>query len=95
LKIAIHENNLRKMIFTIRGVSVMVDRDLADLYGVANKRLNEQVKRNHARFPERFCFQLTTEEKTGLVANCDRFSSMKHSTAVVMAKVEGLWGYGG
>ena len=47
------------MIFSIRGVQVMIDRDLAMLYGVTTSRLNEQVKRNRARFPESFRFQLT------------------------------------
>jgi len=60
----------------------MVDRDLAELYGVENKRLNEQVKRNIERFPEQFRFQLTKEEKNELVANCDRFETLKHSTVL-------------
>ena len=57
----------------------MIDRDLAELYGVETKRLNEAVKRNIERFPERFRFQLTKEEMAELVANCDRFNSLKHS----------------
>lgn len=72
--------NLQKMIFTIRGIQVMIDRDLAELYQVENKRLNEQVKRNIARFPESFRFQLSDHEKNELVANCDRFEALKHST---------------
>lgn len=72
--------NLQKMIFTIRGVQVMIDRDLAELYQVENKRLNEQVKRNSSRFPETFRFQLTDSEKKELVANCDRFEGLKHSS---------------
>ena len=51
----------------------MIDRDLAELYGVETKRLNEQVKRNVERFPEHFRFQLSNQEKDELVANCDRF----------------------
>ena len=74
--------NIQSMIFTVRGEQVMVDRDLAVLYGVKTKRLNEQVKRNLTRFPERFRFQLSAAEKNELVANCDRFSSMKHATAL-------------
>lgn len=58
----------------------MLDRDLAELYGVTTKRLNEQVKRNNTRFPEDFMFQLTQEEKIELVANCDRFRTLKHAT---------------
>jgi hypothetical protein len=72
--------NLQKMIFTVRGIQVMIDRDLAELYQVENKRLNEQVKRNIARFPESFRFQLSDHEKNELVANCDRFEALKHST---------------
>ena len=59
----------------------MVDTDLAEVYGVPTKRLNEQVKRNLERFPEDFAFRLTPEEKMELVAKCDRFSRLKHSTA--------------
>jgi len=53
---------IRSRILTIRGVQVMLDRDLAELYGVPTKRLNEQVKRNAKRFPINFMFQLTKEE---------------------------------
>ena len=49
-------------ILVIRGQHVMIDRDLAELYGVETKRLNEQVRRNIERFPEEFCFQLNKEE---------------------------------
>ena len=59
----------------------MVDRDLAELYQVDTKRLNEQVKRNIERFPKCFRFQLINEEKEELVANCDRFKVLKHSTS--------------
>ena len=66
-------------IIIIRGIKVIVDRDLADLYGVTTKRLNEQVKRNRKRFPEDFMFQLTQEEKTDVVANCDHLVNLKFS----------------
>jgi len=61
------ENNnqiqiIESKIFTIRGQQVMLDRDLAELYQVNTKRLNEQVKRNIDRFPKKFMFQLTKEE---------------------------------
>jgi len=74
--------HIQSRIFTIRGLQVMLDRDLAELYGVENKRLNEQVKRNIGRFPEKFRFQLSKEEKHELVANCDRFETLKHSTVL-------------
>lgn len=53
---------LSKKIFLIRQHRVMLDVDLADLYGVETKALNRAVRRNHLRFPEDFMFQLTTEE---------------------------------
>lgn len=56
------QTNIENKILTIRNRQVMIDRDLAKLYGVETKRLNEQVKRNIERFPEEFCFQLTREE---------------------------------
>lgn len=67
-------------IYTIRGQQVLVDRDLAMLYQVGTKVLNQAVKRNIERFPERFRFQLTKEETIELVTNCDRFSLLKHSS---------------
>lgn len=57
----------------------MLDRDLAELYGVETRRLNEQVKRNIDRFPVDFMFQLTREEKEEVVANCDHLKSLKFS----------------
>ena len=57
---------IKSRIFTIRGVQVMLDRDLAVLYGVPTKRLNEQVKRNAERFPVDFMFQPTSDEAEGL-----------------------------
>ncbi|GAB4403406.1 MAG: hypothetical protein Fur0028_16300 [Bacteroidales bacterium] len=75
-----NSNAIQQKIFTIRGEQVLVDRDLAELYDVPTKRLNEQVKRNLDRFPEKFRFQLTQSEKAELVANCDRFKNLKHST---------------
>ena len=62
----LEENSIRSKIHVIRGQQVMLDRDLAELYGVETKRLNEQVKRNIERFPEQFCFQLTREELDNL-----------------------------
>jgi len=72
--------NIKNMIFSFRGLQIMIDRDLAELYGVSTKRLNEQVKRNLNRFPESFRFRLTDNERIELVANCDRFNKLKHSS---------------
>lgn len=60
--ITIENQTIQNKIYTIRGVQVMVDRDLAELYGVETRRLNEQVKRNVERFPEEFMFQMTKDE---------------------------------
>jgi len=57
---------LEQRIYLVRGVRVMLDEDLAQVYGVTTKRLNEQVKRNHDRFPEDFMFQLTEVEAEAL-----------------------------
>ena len=63
----------------IRGCQVMLDRDLANLYGVDTKVLNQAVKRNIERFPAHFRFQLTDLEKNKLVTICDRLQILKHS----------------
>ena len=55
-------SNIQSRIYNIRGVQVMIDRDLAEMYGVETAQLNRQVKRNIERFPEDFMFQLTKEE---------------------------------
>ena len=71
--------NVESKILTIRGLPVMLDRDLAELYGVETKRLNEQVRRNIERFPESFRFQITTNELSEVVANCDHLKMLKFS----------------
>src|SRR3989338_7912570 len=71
--------NIESKILLIRGQKVMLDADLAELYGVETKRLNEQVRRNAERFPADFMFQLTAEEKAEVVANCDHLAKLKYS----------------
>lgn len=71
---------VQNRILSIRGQRVIKDVDLASLYGVPTKRLNEQVKRNADRFPSDFAFRLTSEEVDELVANCDQFTNSKHSS---------------
>ena len=75
-------------ILTIRGLRVMIDADLAALYGVPTKRLNEQVKRNRERFPSDFMFQLRPDEKAEVVANCDHLAKLKFSKALPYAFTE-------
>jgi len=76
------------LLFFIRGQKIILDRDLADLYEVATKALNQAVKRNERRFPPDFMFRLTKEEKKELVTNCDRFQTLKHSSASPSAFTE-------
>ena len=66
-------------ILLIRDQKVMIDKDIAELYGVTTKRLNEQVRRNKKRFPEDFMFRLTQDEKEEVVANCDHLKNLKFS----------------
>ena len=58
----ISSEDIKKLIYTIRGKQIMLDSDIANLYEVETKRINEAVKRNSKRFPEEFCFQLTENE---------------------------------
>ena len=62
IKDDISNEEIKNLIYTIRGKQVMLDSDVAMLYHYQTKRINEAVKRNKERFPENFCFQLTTEE---------------------------------
>ncbi|HQT98564.1 MAG TPA: ORF6N domain-containing protein [Thermodesulfobacteriota bacterium] len=68
-------------ILYIRGHRVMVDMDLAEVYGIPTNALNQAIKRNADRFPEDFAIRLRPEEKMELVAICDQFSRLRHSTA--------------
>jgi hypothetical protein len=68
-----------RAILFIRGLKVMLDVDLALMYGVETRRLNEQVKRNIDRFPTDFMFQLTDKEKNEVIANCDHLVKIKFS----------------
>ena len=87
-EVATNCDHLTKRIVTLRDTCVMIDRDLADLYKVTTKALNQAIKRNIERFPERFRFQLTTEEKDEVVTNCDHLSMLKFSHAPVYAFTE-------
>ena len=81
-KAIVSVGKIERRILLIRGEKVIVDADLAEFYGVPTKRLNEQVKRNKDRFPDDFMFQLSAEEKSEVVANCDHLSKLKYSTTL-------------
>jgi len=86
--VSVSTTDIENMIFNIRGVQVMIDRDLARLYGVLTSRLNEQVKRNIARFPESFRFQLTENERDEVIAKCDNLQSLKFNPSLPYAFTE-------
>ena len=74
----LEENSIRSKIHVIRGQQVMLDRDLAELYGVETKVLNQAVKRNKERFPEEFCFQITKEEVEREIISRSQFVTLKN-----------------
>jgi phage regulator Rha-like protein len=76
------------LILILRGQKVMLDRDIAELYGITTKALNQAVKRNKGRFPNDFLFQLNKEEKEELVTICDRFKNLKYSSSLPFAFTE-------
>jgi hypothetical protein len=80
--------SIENKIFTIRDTQVMIDRDLAELYQVETKVLNQAVKRNIERFPEYFRFQLLKNELDELVTICDQFMVLKHSSTLPYAFTE-------
>ncbi len=80
--------HIQNRILLIRGQKVILDSDLAELYGVLTKRLNEQVKRNTDRFPPDFMFQLREPEKAEVVANCDHLQRLKFSPVLPYAFTE-------
>lgn len=77
-----------RAILLLRKKRVMMDADLAMIFGTTTKRLNERVKRNSHRFPIDFFFQLTTEEKEWVVANCDHLKQLKYSSVNPFAFTE-------
>ncbi len=79
---------IARQILVIRGQKVMIDADLAALYGVSTKRLNQQIKRNAERFPKDFVFQLSRVERDEVVANCDHLRRLKFSPTMPFAFTE-------
>ena len=84
----IKSDGIEHLIVLIRNHRVMIDRELATIYGVETKYLNRQVKRNPGRFPVEFMFQFNLYEKEELVTNWHRFSSLKHSSYLPFAFTE-------
>ena len=77
MKEVVPVRKIEQVILLIRGQKVILDADLAKLYGVSTKVLNQAVKRNRGRFPEDFMFSLTKEEKEEVVTNCDHLHNLR------------------
>ncbi len=87
-EVTLSQHDIEKLIITVRGEQVLIDQDIAKLYGVTTKRLNQQVNRNSARFPSNFRFELTKEERDEVVANCDHLQSLKFRPTLPFAFTE-------
>ena len=79
---------IERFILFIRGQKVMLDTDLAELYGATTKAFNQAIKRNRDRFPSDFMFRLTREEKAEVVTNCDHLRNLKFSPVLPAAFTE-------
>jgi len=79
---------VEEKVLTIRGQKSLLDRDVADLYGVKTKEVNQAVKNNPDKFPKDYVITLNNQEKDELVKNFDRFNMLKHSTALPSAFTE-------
>ena len=74
--IAKRPKSIKSLILTVRGRKVLIDADLASIYEVETRTLNQAVKRNPERFPEDFIFQLTAKEKSEVITNCDHLAKL-------------------
>jgi hypothetical protein len=91
MSITLNDNptgTIESLILTIRGCRVILDRDLAQLYGVTTKKLNQQVRRNRKKFPSDFLFEIQPHEKDELVTNCDHLRTLKYSKSLPLAFTE-------
>ena len=79
---------LESLILNIRRCKVLIDADLAAIYGVENRTLNQAVKRNAERFPEDFIFQLSAAEKSEVITNCDHLARLKFAKSLPFAFTE-------
>ena len=79
---------IERLIVTLRRRKVMIDADLAAVYGVETRALNQAVKRNLERFPEDFVFRLSGEEKSEVITNCDHLAHLKFAKSLPFAFTE-------
>ena len=81
-------NSSDKIIYSVRGRKVIIDADLARLYGVTTAALNQAVRRNAGRFPEDFAFRLTPAERSEVITNCDHLKKIKYSRTLPLVFTE-------
>ena len=81
-------DKVESRLISLRGQLVLLDRDVAELYGVQTKEVNQAVRNNPEKFPDRYLIKLDKEEKRELVKNFDRFEPLKHSTSMPTAFTE-------
>jgi len=81
-------SSVEEKIITMRGIPVILDSDVAELYGVETKEINQAVKNNPDKFPDGYIIGTTKEEKSELVKNFDRFNRLKHSTVLPVSFTE-------
>lgn len=84
----IKQDQVQEKIIRIRNQKVIVDADVAELYGAETKRINEAVKNNPEKFPKGYLFELNKREKNEAVENFDRFKKLKHSIVPLKAFTE-------
>ena len=84
----VKQADVERNIITIKGIAVIIDRDIAQLYGVETRDINRAVKNNPEKFPSGYVVELGLEEKNELVENFHRFDSLKHSVALPKAFTE-------
>ncbi|MDX9796433.1 MAG: ORF6N domain-containing protein [Arcobacteraceae bacterium] len=83
-----HNTMVDDKIFVIRGVQVMIDKDLAELYQVETRALNQAVKRNIDSFLSDFMFELTNDEKNELITKCDNLQKLKYNPSAIKVFTE-------
>jgi len=79
---------IASLILDLRGRKAMIDADLAAIYGVETRTLNQAVKRNRERFPKDFLFQLSPEEKRKVITNCDHLAHLRFAKSLPFAFTE-------
>ena len=84
----VRESEVKELIIELRGEKVLIDRDVAKLYGVETRDINKAVKNNADKFPKSYCFSLQSSEKQELVENFHRLESLKYSTVAPRAFTE-------